>query len=44
MNIPPKEAYSKAEISVAEEFLADQGIIRSSETLAAALLLLKHQY
>lgn len=44
MTIPDKAAYSKAEINVAEEFLADQGIILSSETLAAALLPLKHQY
>jgi hypothetical protein len=40
----PKSDYTKEQITAAQDFLYDTGIILSDKTLAAALYLLSQQY
>ncbi|CAB4241346.1 hypothetical protein UFOVP60_23 [uncultured Caudovirales phage] len=40
----PKSDYTEQQVTEAQDFLFDQGIIRSDKTLAAALYLLSQQY
>jgi hypothetical protein len=42
--IPVKEYYTQQVISDAEDFLADNGILKTPATLAAAAFLLSEQY
>lgn len=42
--IPVKECYTQQVLSDAEDFLADNGILLSLATLAAAAFLLSEQY
>lgn len=42
--IPVKECYTQQVLSDAEDFLADNGILKTPATLAAAAFLLSEQY
>lgn len=42
--IPAKEWYTQQVLSDAEDFLADNGILKTPATLAAAAFLLSEQY
>lgn len=42
--LPVKEFYTQQELSDAEDFLADNGILKTPATLAAAAFLLSDQY